>query len=30
MHPAHIRAPRSAFHDFHDLDRPRSKKSFRK
>jgi len=30
MHSAHTRAPRSALHDFHDPDRLRSKKSFRK
>jgi len=30
MHSAHTRAPRPALHDFHDSDRPRNKKSFRK
>jgi len=30
MHSAHIQASRSALHDFHDPDRPRNKKSFRK
>jgi len=30
MHFAHTQAPRFALHDFHDPDRSRNKKSFRK
>jgi len=30
VHSAHTRAPRSALYDFHDPNRPRSKKTFSK